>query len=146
MEKTIRSLKLIYFLPIAFSLLMVVCFESDLIAEGVWCCVGERTAEFVVTTVMELLSICVIPIALGLFRWPRIKAALPGAPHALLRYGALRLALIMLPLMLNTLFYYLFISVPFGYMAIILFIASIFIFPSASRCHNETAAPNTTEE
>ena len=43
-----------------------------------------------------------------------------------------------LPMLLNTLFYYMFgFSVAFGYMAIVLFLCLFMIYPSMKRCEYE---------
>ncbi len=139
MEKTLRILNLFYFVPIVVSLLIVICFETGIILQGDLYLIGGDTCEFVVLMVMELLTICVIPVSLRLFKVKKIKKELPNSPENLLHYGKWRLLLLMVPLVLNTLFYYLFVSVPFGYLAIILLLVSFFVFPSASRCKNEIA-------
>ncbi len=146
MEKTLRYLRLSYFLPLAAALLIVVLFETDVLAAGGLYGVGGRQGEFVVITALELLTLCVIPLALWLFRWTRIRHALLASPPCLLRYGVLRLALLMVPLLLNVVCYYLFMAAACGYMAIILALASIFIYPTRARCTAETTAANTTEE
>ncbi len=107
----VRKLRIYYFVLIALAVGMVVCFETDMLAEGPFCGVNAQ-AEFVVTVLMEILSICIIPITLRFVRrvvW--------------------RVSLIMVPMVANTLLYYLFMSVPFGYLAIILLIVSVFVYP-----------------
>ena len=41
------------------------------------------------------------------------------------------------PMVVNTLLYYLFMNVAFGYLAIILALCIFFVFPSMSRCEAE---------
>ncbi len=142
MERIVHRLKLLYFIPIVIALLLVVCFETGLLTEGGLYDEENNGLVFVVTTVMELLSIAVIPAALRLFKMKKIQQALPSSPSALWRYGSIRLLMLMIPLLIDTLCYYLFIAVPFGYLAIILLLASVFVYPSASRCESETAKKN----
>ncbi len=146
MERTVRLLKFFYYLPIGIALIIVVLFESDLIPSGGLYREDREAVEFIVTTVMELLTICVIPLSLRLFKFGRIKRRLCASPASLLRYGSLRLALLTAPMVVNTLLYYLYVAVPFGYLAIILLIAGIFVYPSKSRCMAETSLPNTPRE
>jgi len=88
---------------------------------------------------MEALTICLIPLALRLFKFDRIgKSLAEGKEKSLLRWGTLRMMMICVPLMANTLFYYLFMNVAFGYMAIICLICLIFVNPTMGRCINET--------
>ncbi len=110
MNKTTK-LKTSYFTLIAIALGMVVCFETDILAEGALFGTSH-SVEFLVTTFMELLTIATIPLSLRFVRRDKW-----------------RILLIMVPMVVNTLLYYLYMSVPFGYLAIILLIASVFVYP-----------------
>ena len=57
----------------------------------------------------------------------------------------LRLVLLGLPLLLNTFAYYAFMGVPFGYMAIILFLCLLFVAPTRNRYEREKASLQTTD-
>ena len=48
--------------------------------------------------------------------------------------------MILLPMLANVVFYYLFMNVAFGYMGIILFLSACFILPTKARCEDEYAA------
>ncbi len=144
MERTARLLRYIYLLFIAVSVSIVVFFETDVFEEGVLACGGGHS-EFVITTVMELVTICVVPVALRMFKFQRMKRLLRDSPGNLFRYGSLRITMLSLPMAVNTLFYYLYVSVAFGYMALILLLAGAFIYPSTSRCENETGAKKREE-
>ncbi len=137
MERTLRLLRIFYFTPVIVSLAIVFCFETDFFVPGGLYDEYDKGTEFAVTTVMELLSICAIPLALRLFRFRRIKRALPSNPEKLLFYGGTRLLLIMIPMTADTLLYYLYVSAAFGYLALILLLSSVFVYPSASRCKSE---------
>ena len=52
----------------------------------------------------------------------------------------LNLQLLLLPLLVNTLLYYMYANVAFGYMAIILVIVLPFVYPSMERCMSEVEA------
>jgi hypothetical protein len=65
------------------------------------------------------------------------KALAEKKADALLSWGVLRLGLLSVPMILNTLFYYLFMNVAFGYMAIILFLCLFFVVPTMDRCQSE---------
>lgn len=129
----------------ALSLIIVVLYETEWLADGVWA--TDKSLEFVIATVMELLTICLIPLALRLFKFKHIHRQLHQAPEdvrwsSLLRYGSLRLNMLCLPLLVNTLLYYLFMNVAFGYMAIILLLCLFFVYPSMARCVDDTLAEN----
>ncbi len=42
-----------------------------------------------------------------------------------------------MPMLVNAVLYYVFMNVAFGYMAIILFLSTLFIFPTQERCEQE---------
>jgi hypothetical protein len=57
-----------------------------------------------------------------------------GKAIALRKWGVLRLSMLEVPLLANTLFYYIYMNTTFGYMAIILLICLAFVYPSMNRC------------
>ena len=60
--------------------------------------------------------------------------------HALFKWGLLRLALILIPMVGNTYLYYMFMNTTFGYLAIIQLLSLPFVYPSMSRCKSEVEA------
>lgn len=135
-----RLLVIQFFLPIILSLLMVVLFETGALVSGAWAGLGQK--EFVCLVVMELLTICCIPLSLGLFKFKKVAKALKGdetqAVRALQRWGSVRLDVLGVLLVVNVLFYYLFVHAAFCYMAAIVFLSFFFIYPSLDRCVAET--------
>lgn len=100
---------------------------------------GDVTLVYVITVVMELLTIVVIPLALKLFSFKWVHRKLVnGKGTALLQWGTARLNMLCLPMLINTFMYYQTMSPAFGYMAIILFLCLFFIYPSIGRCMDET--------
>ncbi len=135
-----RVLMIIFFVPLILSILLIILFENDMLSVGIW--TGKNGYEFVCLSVMEILTICLAPLALRLFKLKHIQAALhqnkKQAAKVLLKWGSIRLLMIEVPLIVNLLLYYFFMKVAFGYMAIILFLCMFFVFPSLDRCINET--------
>lgn len=87
---------------------------------------------------MELVTICAIPFALRLLKFGPARRAIAAAPEiGLRRWGIVRLLMISLPMLFNTLFYYQYLNVAFGYMAIIGLLCLVFVFPSETRCRQE---------
>ena len=122
--------------PVVVALIVVVLYEKEILLWGVHA--GDKNAEFVVLTLMELLVICTIPLTLRLFNFRKIREQLnKHRESALLKWGSLRIMLLAIPMLLNVILYYLFANVAFGYMAIILVICMAFIIPTASRCQSE---------
>ena len=99
----------------------------------------DRSMEFVLTTLMELLSLAAIFVGLRMFKKKRIHDDLTTRKAPALRFwGLVRLCVIGLPLSLNVLFYYLFMNTTFGYMAIIMALCLPFVYPTLNRCLTET--------
>lgn len=107
-----------------------VLYETDMLLGGDFAGNGYESTEFIVTIVMELLTLVSIPSALRLFKvaGDRICDA-----ASLSRYSLIRMAMMIVPLWGNTLLYYLFMNATFGYMAIITLIAMVFVYPAKQQ-------------
>ena len=94
---------------------------------------------------MEVLTIVAIPLALKLFKLKPIAARLATTTgvSALRLWGVVRLQLLCVPMVVNIVSYYLFMWVGFAYLAIILLLSLFFVYPSLSRCYNETGSSNS---
>lgn len=128
---------------VALSLLLVVLFETDTLPVGTLkgvCADGE----FVAAAVMELLTLCVIPVALRLFRFDAVRRSMASG-GAQLRWSLVRILMLCVPMAANTLLYYLYMNVAFGYMGIILLLCLAFVLPTRARCEAEAAGPCTTD-
>ena len=138
MKKVRLTLTVLFWGTLALALLAVVLFETGVLDFGYYAGFGDQ-AEFLLTTMMELLTLAMIPLALKLFKFKSVHADLVSrkAP-ALQKWGLLRLLMLLVPLVVNTLLYYAYANVAFGYMAIILLIVLPFVYPSAERCVAET--------
>ena len=137
--KTQQTLNIIFYTSIVLSLLAVVLFETNTLIGGWWA--DNRSADFLCTTFLELFSLCAIPVAFRLVRPGRSNTARMNYD----RRAMLRLVLLGLPLLLNTFAYYAFMGVPFGYMAIILFLCLLFVVPTQKRYEREKASLETTD-
>lgn len=138
MKLTQRILSVNFWFLLLMTLLLVVLYETELLLPGNF--VGDRNFVFFMQVVMEFVTIAVIPVALKLFSWKSIHRKLVEQKEsALLFWGTARINLLCLPMLINTFMYYqAALSPAFGYMAIILFLSSFFVYPSMSRCLAET--------
>lgn len=125
---------------VIISLVVVTLYETEMLLPGGLD--GNQRTEFMVVAIMEVFTICLIPMALRLFKFKKIINSLAvGRSGALFRWGTVRMMMICLPMVANTLFYYLFgFNVAFGYMGIIGLICLVFIYPSKSRCTSEAGS------
>ncbi len=142
METIQKKLQLIFWIPIVLSAIIIVSGELDIIPNGILA--NDKQVEFVIMSMMEILTIIAIPVALKLFKFKAIANKLSS--DTLLhfeRWGIVRLCLLNVPMVINLVCYYLFVGAGFGYLAIILFLSLFFVYPSLSRCYNETDGHNS---
>ena len=136
MQTIQQKLLLQFWLPVAACLVIIVLYENEVLLPAAW--QDSKMAEYYSAIVMELLTICLIPIALRLFKFGFVRRRFTASPtRALLRYGSVRLVMLTLPMLVNTFLYYQFMNVAFGYMAIILLLCMAFVYPSRRRCEDE---------
>ena len=122
---------------IGITVVLVVLFETDVLPSGLMA--TEKQTEFLLTTLMELLTLASVYMSLRLFKFDKVHQELvTRKADGLRRWGLIRLAILLLPIPLNTVLYYLFMNTTFGYMAIILAICLPFVYPSEARCEAET--------
>lgn len=139
MEKVSSNLKKLFYGILAVALLIVVVFETGLLTPG--SLGGDKAAEFPILTAMELLTVCLIPFSLYLFRVKSVRQNLLAAPaQSMLTWGFVRMAMLAFLLVVNVVCYYLYMNASFGYMAIIAAISMLFIYPSIGRCKEETSS------
>ena len=115
------------------SLLLLAAKELGWVGTETWK-LSVKT-EFYVNIVLELLTLCNIPLALRLFKWSAISTQLyEKKEKALLKWGTIRMALLCVPMVANTVFYTFTGKAAYFYMAVILFICLAFVYPSMARC------------
>lgn len=123
-------------------LLMVVLFvlvcETGLVDLTVADPSENATTLFLTECIDQIVSIALIPLALYLFKFKKVHAELMAKKaEALQRWGIIRLQLLLLPLYVNIIVYYITMVPGYAYMAVILLIALVFVFPSKGRCERE---------
>lgn len=135
----------IFATSVVLSAAMLVLFETGIVAEGVYAALPGGQLEFAFAMVMEIATICLIPLALRLFKFKKVAESLKTV-DGLRLWGTVRLAILCVPMVVNTLLYYLFMNVAFGYLAIILFLCLFFVMPTRQRCEAEMNTENKTLE
>ena len=120
--------------------LMIVCiYETEVVVPGLLA--TDKQSEFLMTFLMELMTLGCAFLALRLFKFEKIHQELiSGKAVALRKWGVVRLVMLLLPLWADTLLYYLYMNTTFGYLGIILVLCLPFVYPSESRCEAETEA------
>lgn len=118
-------------------LIVIGLYETNMLLVGALCN-GNKEQEFIVTTILQILTICNIPLALRLFKFEGIKKIINkkrGKGH--FHMASLRMSLLTLPMIANIICYYLYMNVAFLYLTIILAISLVFIIPTKDRCDSE---------
>ena len=137
MKKTKYLLTGVFALGIILVVAIIVLYETDILATGLLA--GNHQSEFVLTTLMELATLGCAFLALRLFKFDKVHRALDDHKAvALKQWGLIRLALLLLPLLADTLLYYNYMNPTFGYLGIILALCMPFVYPSEGRCMAET--------
>lgn len=136
MKETRNQLMAVMVFAVLVAIGAVVLYETDIMESGLF--EEHKNSEFILTALMELITLGGVFIALRLFKFQKVHQDLiTNKEHALFRWGILRLALLLIPMVANTYFYYMFMNTTFGYMAIIQLLCLPFVFPTMSRCQAE---------
>lgn len=101
----------------------------------------SRQTRFIVSTLMIMLTICLLPLSLRLFKFKHIQADLMERhDKALTKWGTLRLATMGLLLTANTVLYYAFeFESAYGYLSLVVLLCMPFVLPTMNRCIAETS-------
>ena len=132
MNKTISLLRTVLIANVGVAVVFAALYELDILPSGMM--TGRPQDEFLSTISMELITIVFIPVALRLFKTKDVEKRLEeGNIKAFRKWGLVRILMITVPLVLNTLLYYSFMNTTFGYMALILLICLPFIYPASRK-------------
>ena len=132
MNKTISLLRTVLIANVGVAVVIAALYELDILPSGMLA--GRPQDEFLSTIFMELTTIVFIPVALRLFKTMNVEKRLEeGNIKVFRKWGLVRILMITVPLVLNTLLYYSFMNTTFGYMALILLICLPFIYPASRK-------------
>lgn len=109
---------------------------------------ASQQTRFLLSTLMILLTICLLPLSLRMFKLKRIQAdLLERKEKALTVWGTLRLATMGLLLTINTVLYYaLEFESAYGYLALVVLLCMPFVLPTMNRCVAETSPEPPKED
>ena len=132
--KTVSRLLLVQFwTSVIAAIAVVVLYECGVIDSGTLS--HSRQTEYYLLLVMEPLTLAGIFGALYMFKLRRIDGDLKSrGAVALKQWATLRIAILGVLLVVDTICYYLFMAASFGYMAIMVALAFCFVYPNLSRC------------
>ena len=138
MKKVSKQLTAFYIAQIVIVLVIIVLFETDMLPVGIKA--DDKQSDFVLTALMEIISLGAAFLGLRLFKFKLIHNDLVKrkAP-AMWKWGMTRLLILEAPMVINTLLYYIYMNTTFGYLGIILLLCLPFVFPSLNRCEGEVS-------
>ncbi|MBO5874588.1 MAG: hypothetical protein J6Q35_06140 [Rikenellaceae bacterium] len=135
---------LVWALPLVYALL----HETGVLSQGVLA--GDAQMEYIFQTIGILMTIVLIPFALRIFNLNLVKRIqelpLQQALKSYRIWADVRLALLVVPALINLQFYYLTLNNTGLFCAAMSLIASLFCVPSESRIKNELDLPENLEE
>ena len=138
MKKVSNQLTAFYFAQIIIALVVIVLFETDMLPAGIKA--DDKQSDFVLTALMEIISLGAAFLGLRLFKFKPIHNDLINRKAtAMWKWGMARLIILEAPMVINTLLYYIYMNTTFGYLGIILLLCLPFVYPSLSRCEGEVS-------
>jgi hypothetical protein len=138
MKSISRKLTIIYMSLAALSLVVILLYETDILETGVL--EEKKQSEFILTALMELVSLGAAFMGLRLFKFKVVHNDLINRQEpAMMKWGTVRLLILELPMLVDTLLYYIYMNTTFGYLAVMLLLCLPFVFPSLNRCLAETS-------
>ncbi len=135
-DKTRRPLLLFFYTYVALAAGIVIFGESGTVFDSIDTTTGGTT-EYSVLTVMELITVCLLPLALKMMGIRKITDLVRKDDKKYTSFAAIRLAMIGVPLVVNIIAYYIFMNVAFAYLAIIGAVCLAFVYPSHVRKESE---------
>ena len=147
MKQTRNILMTIFSLMLLAAAAIYICGDYLEVDMAMLTSENDKQTGYVVQMVMILLTLCLVPLALRLFKFKQIHASLLASPAAaLLKWGIVRILVLGLLLVANTLLYYIYGFEPsFGYLAVMVLLTMPFVFPTMSRCKAETEEEKAVE-
>lgn len=132
----IKKLRFIYCVELLIAALIAILFETGIIAEGTLA--GNDLQTYWMSIVGVALTIVLVPVSMRLMKFKYVSSAVAQDEQAYYRWSILRLVLLGAPLLYNTLCYYLFgCETTCGYLALMVVIAFLFVWPSTDRMEYE---------
>lgn len=143
MKKALLPIQILFALYGIVAMVLVLLFETDTIPIGY--CAGMGTqVEYTLLLIMEIVLLAGVPTALRWMKFSSVKRQITSEQSIdrYLFHSSCRLCVLGIPLITNTLFYYLFMNVTFVYMALMFAVCFAFVLPTKSRYTQETHQPS----
>lgn len=144
-QKIIKLLRYTFVSIVLTAVLLVVIYEAGLLLPGDLAADGQ--AIYAMEMVGVGLTIVSIPLALKWMTFGWVRNALAEGPEKYLLHALLRQTMLSVPLLYDTLTYYLLGSDPtMGYLGLMTLVAMLFVWPSRGRMEYETRQDYRNDE
>ena len=128
-----------YILAITMAIAIAVVYETGLVDEGQLA--GIQPLTYWLDILGVVLVLVLVPMALKLMSFNNVKRRIHDSIDSYVRWSEVRLAMLTVPLLVNISQYYVLgTDVTCGYLALIVLVAFLFIWPSHSRAQYERDA------
>ena len=145
MQNTTTFLRLTYCGELLTVAILAAIFETDMLPVGTIAI--EETQEYVFSLCSVISTLISIPLALKLMTFKRVHALVQQSEQHYRTWALLRIVLLSVPLIYNTLMYYLLgFNTSCGYMALICVVSFFFIWPSDGKMRYERESFGNQEE
>ena len=142
-KQTLNLLRAVYCVILLQAALLVIIFETGLLPVGTQA--YDSQVNYMVEMTGLILTIVCIPLALKMMHFSRIKELLHQQPRKYQLLSITRLALLGVPLLFDVLAYYLLgFDATLGYLALMIVVAFLFIWPSKDKMEYECGNNTTT--
>lgn len=137
--KTIPFLQTVYITVLITAALLAWCFESGMLTID-WA--PDDSQSYILDMIGLALTICWIPLSLKMLHFQRIKAIIQCNEPKYRTWSIIRIVLLATALIYNIFIYYLLgCNTGSFYLALMVFVAMLFIWPTHSRMEYECDMP-----
>lgn len=139
MESIIKELKVVYWGIVAGVLFLAFLVEFVLIDKEGGAFIDDKQFEFIMQSLMTLVTLSAIYLSLRLFKFQKIATAIRENPLEKYKsYSVVRMVMLEGPLLFNIICYMLFVNSSFAWLGVIIGLAFPFVYPSKERFQSET--------
>lgn len=133
---TIKILRITYIVSLLTAAIITVLGETGLMPSGVLDLDPQET--YIIEIVCALFTIVCIPLAMKLLNFKRVREQVKGNPQRYTAWSIIRISMLQTPLILCLLMYYLMgFDTNCAYLALMVLVAYVFIWPSRGRMEYE---------
>lgn len=141
----IKFLRITYCIELLTAVCFAVIFETGLLPEGDWA--ADEVLNYWLSMAGVALTIILLPLSLRLMKFEKVKQYVAESEMNYVRCSVVRIVMLGVPLLYNTLCYYLTGCVPtYAYMALMAAVCFLFIWPSHDRMTYERELLYSQEE